>query len=92
MADAFLKLASELRHFIRTVRYAPQQVHQFRRDLSNFSASLQMFGETSEKGLKYLTKPRERKQREKYIAGVFQECEVVTAIWIEFDGTLGEHQ
>ncbi|OAF98548.1 uncharacterized protein CC84DRAFT_519888 [Paraphaeosphaeria sporulosa] len=77
MADAFLKLASELRHFIRTVRYAPQQVHQFRRDLSNFSASLRMFGETSEKGLKYLTKPRERKQREKYIAGVFQECEVV---------------
>jgi hypothetical protein len=77
LADAFLKLASELRHCIRTVRYAPQQIHQFRRDLSNFSASLRMFGETSEKGLKYLTKPQEREQREKYIAGVFQECEVV---------------
>jgi hypothetical protein len=77
LADAFLKLASKLRHCIRTVRYAPQQIHQFRLDLSNFSASLRMFGETSEKGLKYLTKPRERKQRVRYIAGVFQECEVV---------------
>jgi hypothetical protein len=77
LADTFLKLASELRHCIRTVRYAPQQIHQFRRDLSNFSASLRMFGETSEKGLKYLTEPQERKRRVRYITGVFQECEVV---------------
>lgn len=77
LADAFSKLATELRHCIRTVRYAPQQIHQFRRDLSNFSASLRMFGETSEEGLKYLTKPRKRKQREKYIAGVLEECDVV---------------
>jgi hypothetical protein len=77
MADAFLKLASKLEKFIRTVRYAPQQVRQFRCDLSTFSASLHMFAEVSERGLKYLTKAREREHREKYIAGVIQECEAV---------------
>jgi hypothetical protein len=77
LADAFLKLASKLRHCIRTVRYAPQQIHQFRLDLSNFSASLRMFVETSEKGLKYLTKPRERERRVRYIKGVLEECKVV---------------
>ncbi|KAF2185457.1 hypothetical protein K469DRAFT_575907 [Zopfia rhizophila CBS 207.26] len=51
IVEALTRLSSKLRFYIRTVRYAPREVQQFHLDLSNFSASLRMFHNQSEKWL-----------------------------------------
>ncbi|KAF9735605.1 hypothetical protein PMIN02_008705 [Paraphaeosphaeria minitans] len=79
IADALTRLSSEFRRFVHTVKYAPQEVKYFHRDLSNFSASLRWFHRISKSCLAELEKDGSpmKKERELHIAGVVKECEVV---------------
>ncbi|KAK7189602.1 hypothetical protein DPSP01_014561 [Paraphaeosphaeria sporulosa] len=79
IADGLTRLSSEFKRCIRTVRYAPQEVKCFHRELSNFSASLRWFHRISKSCLRELEKERSpmRRERELHIAGVIKECEVV---------------
>jgi hypothetical protein len=77
IADALTRLSLEFKRCLHSVRYAPQEVKCFHRDLSNFSASLRWFHGTSKTCLRELERSPIKRERENHIAGVIKECEVV---------------
>jgi hypothetical protein len=77
IADALTRLTSEMRLYLHTVRYAPQEVQQFHLDLSNFSTSLRMFYEKSETWLQELEESPEKEIRKDHVAGLIKECKAV---------------
>jgi hypothetical protein len=77
IADVFLRLSSEFKHFVRTVRHAPQELGSFYLDLSNFSCSLHVFHKSSNSWLADLQESREKERKKCHIAGVIKECKVV---------------
>ena len=77
IAHVSLVLSSEFRSCVRTIRHAPQELHNFHDDLLNFSTSLHIFHKTSDTCIANIEDPKERKLKRRYIAGVIKECDAV---------------
>src|SRR4051794_17645720 len=77
ISDCLTTSVRRLRHCIKTVRYAPQEVKQVRDQVSVFTTSLQLFYDYSVEFLNDMEDSLPRKTRRNLIAGLIRQCRTV---------------